>query len=231
MAANLVGNPMPTQALQVKPGERMPWIGCAVLLAAAMNAAVGLPAWAQHRVVEPDGRITYTDRPLSYEQARPGGERSAGEGVGNPPGSDWTAGLPYDQRQAAQRWPVRLYTSPACPACDQGRDWLRRQGVPVREGQVLREEDVTELLRETGGRELPVLMVGGQRLLGFASSEWGELLRLAGYSLGQPLPATWQAPAPQPLVPVKPVPPATARPAPVAPAAPADLGDPKRFRF
>lgn len=219
------------QALQVQPGQRMPGLGRAVLLAAAMSTAVGLPAWAQHRVVEPDGRITYTDRPLSYEQARPGGERTAGDGIGNPPGRDWTAGLPYDQRQAAQRWPVRLYTSPACPACDQGRDWLRRQGVPVREGQVLREEGVTELLRETGSRELPVLMVGRQRLLGFASSEWEELLRLAGYPLGQPLPPTWQAPVPQPLVPAKTPPPSMARPAPQAPLVLPDLGDTKRFRF
>ena len=91
-AANLVGNPMPTQALQAQPGQRMLWLGSAVLLAVAMNIAVGLPAWAQHRVVEPDGRITYTDRPLSYEQVRPGGERTAGEGFGTPPGRDWTAG-------------------------------------------------------------------------------------------------------------------------------------------
>lgn len=209
----------------------MPWCGCAVLLAAVVNTAVLPPARAQHRVVEPDGRITYTDRPLSYEQARAGSDRTGGHGPGNPAARDWTAGLSWEHRQAAQRWPVRLYTAPACPACDQGRDWLRRQGVPLRESQVLREGDLAELLRETGSRELPVLMVGRQRLLGFASGEWEELLRLAGYPLGQPLPTHWQAPAPQPLLPAEASATSNTRSAPPAAAVLPEPGDPKRFRF
>ena len=86
-----------------------------VLLGLALGA--GGQALAQYKVVGPDGRITYTDRPVV---APPGGQiqpmRAAAAAA-----AAARAPLPLELRAVAERFPVTLYTSADCPPCDSGR--------------------------------------------------------------------------------------------------------------
>ena len=115
-------------------------------------------ASAQYKVVGPDGRITYTDRPPAGAVARPLGAASP---------STPAAELPYTLRQAAARYPATLYAAPDCAPCDSARALLRQRGIPVREFTIERAEDVAELQRREGRIELPILRLGAQRLQGF----------------------------------------------------------------
>ncbi|MEN9482527.1 DUF4124 domain-containing protein [Sphaerotilus montanus] len=179
-------------------------------------------ASAQYKVVGPDGRITYTDRPPAGAVARPLGAASP---------STPAAELPYTLRQAAARYPATLYAAPDCAPCDSARALLRQRGIPVREFTIERAEDVAELQRREGRIELPILRLGAQRLQGFEAGDWHGTLDAAGYPRTSQLPPTWRAAAAQPLVPVEvdrpasreadasPRRPAVPLPAPVLPAA------------
>lgn len=184
-------------------------LAAAVLLAAAS-------AWAQYKVVGPDGRITYTDRPPASAAAKVA-PVTPEEGTAS---ASPLAALPYELRQVATRFPVTLYAAPDCAPCDKGRQLLQRRGIPYRERRVQTEDDLVALERLTGARTVPVLAVGAQLSRGWQESEWQTTLDLAGYPAQSRLPPDWVAAAPKPLAPARVAPPAAPTPAP-APAAPA----------
>jgi glutaredoxin len=175
-------------------------------------------AVAQYKVVGPDGRVTYTDRPVPGGVTKPVGSAAA-------PGAT-AEELPYELRQVASRYPATLYTSANCSPCDSARSLLRQRGIPLREYSIERAEDLAELQRREGSAQLPILRLGAQRLQGFESGDWQATLDAAGYPRSSRLPPTWRATPAQPLVPevaepaARPTAPArVTAPAPVLPAA------------
>jgi glutaredoxin len=201
--------------------KRLLWIVSAALLAG--------PAIAQYKVVGPDGRVTYTDRPSATAQ---GGQVS---GVRSAPGATGTtAPLPYELQQPVARFPVVFYSATDCTQCDSARRMLRQRGIPHTERQAQHPDDLVLVERQTGGRGLPALTVGTQAIHGYGESQWGNLLDLAGYPRQSKLPREYVAAAPVPLSPRSSVPaPAVAAPDPVpAPEAPnSPAGDPPPIRF
>ena len=210
----------------------MLWLALALALSASASSA-----WAQtpYKVVSPDGKITYTDRPVA---AQPGVQVQALKrdvNSGAVPGALSGPPLPADLRAVQARFPVIVYTTLDCASCDSGRRLLQQRGVPYRERLVTTEDDIAALQRLSAGRTLPVLTVGGQTLRGYSESDWLSTLDLAGYPKESRLPRGWQAPAAEPLVARMPVvAPRAADEARVASepvVAPAAASDPSGIRF
>ena len=178
-------------------------------MALGLGLAMPLAALAQYRVVGPDGKVTYTDRPPAQGQVKPAGTPAATTGTP-------TAALPYELRQSATRYPVTLYSSAGCGPCDAGRQYLRQRGIPFAEKQVGNEHGEA-LQRATGSRGLPALTVGSQVLQGFAADNWASYLDAAGYPRESKLPGNYSPPVPTPLVAA---PAAAATPAPAGAARP-----------
>lgn len=183
-----------------------------------------LAAQAQgvYRIVGPDGKVTFSDRPPPDAPAQPARVAPTGGGSSE-------AALPFELRQVASRFPVTIYTGNDCAPCTSLRNLLVGRGVPFSERTISTTEDVEALQRLSGSSTLPFGTIGGQQLSGFADVEWVRYLDAAGYPKQSQLPANYRRPAATPLVAVKPVEaptappprPAPARPAP-APAAPVD---------
>jgi glutaredoxin len=181
-------------------------------LAAALSLTSG--AWAQYKVVQPDGSVTYTDKPPAPTNARVTSLNRRGTTL--PPDTAATnSGLPMELRQAAQRYPVTLYSSPECVPCDNGRRFLQQRGIPYAEKRVSSEEDALALERAVGGRTVPALTIGAQPLRGFSETDWTAFLDAAGYPRESRLPRNWAVQPAQPLT-EKAAPPAPA-PAPARP--------------
>jgi len=165
------------------------WAPLLALLAA-------LPSHAQYKVVGPDGKITYTDRPPTTTEGKLVPlTAKAGSGT---TASD--APLPLELRQPAARYPVTLYTiSGACELCSSARQLLRQRGIPYAEKQVLSAEDGEALERLSGGRDIPTLGIGSQTLRGLASEVWASYLDAAGYPRESRLPPNYVYAAPTPI--------------------------------
>jgi glutaredoxin len=177
------------------------------LLLGLVAALAATPAWALYKVVGPDGKVTYTDRPPSDKPAqalRTNGSVSA------------TANLPFELRQIAIKYPVTLYTAKDCGPCDIGRQSLRQRGIPFTEKSVETNTDIQALQRLEGTQQLPVLRVGSQQVKGYSESEWQSYLDAAGYPKQSALSGYQWADA-TPLAP-------PAASAPVGKAAPAGTG-------
>lgn len=171
-------------------GRRLLALAPALLLAC-------MPAAAQFKVVGPDGRVTYTDRPPAdagnariTPLNRPGGRAPQ-------PGD---LALPFELRGVAQRHPVTLYTGVDCTPCDSARRFLRARGVPYAERRVTTQDDADALERLVGGRTVPSLSIGSQALRGFGETDWTAYLDAAGYPRDNRLPGSWNPPEPKPLV-------------------------------
>jgi glutaredoxin len=187
-----------------------------IIAAASLLALTVLPAHALYKVVGPDGRVTYTDRP---PVASPGQALSLGASAGA-----GEAALPLALREPASRFPVVLYTAPDCAPCNAGRDLLRKRGIPYQERAAgATQADQQAWLRQVGSADAPALSVGRQMLHGYSPTDWNTYLDTAGYPGESRLPPGYVQPAPMPLVdavtPRSAAPARAPEPAPAEPAA------------
>lgn len=200
--------------------SRMPFSS---LSAAALLLAASAAQAQTYRVVGPDGRVTYSDRPPAADARTLPGKGSSVSATRAASGSN----LPYELGQTARRFPVTLYTGSDCAPCATGRSLLVSRGIPFTEKTVNTPGDSAALQSLFGDSSLPALSIGGQQLKGFSSAQWTQYLDAAGYPKTSQLPSSYRQPAATPLTTPAPAPvdgsssgnaPAV-RPAP-APAAP-----------
>ena len=178
------------------------------------GSAVG--ALAQYKIVGPDGKVTYTDKPPAAQDIRPSKDSATPS----------AAGMPYETRQAMAKYPVTLYSTKSCPSCDQARQALRGRGVPFTEYSVTTDSDFTAFQSRIGGSTFPVLAIGSQTVKGYSANDLSGYLDAAGYpAQGRLTGYSW--PAATPLAPRGATSAAasddTAPAAPTAPSAPAPL--------
>ena len=95
---------------------------------------------------------------------------------------------PYAIRQAAEKFPVTLYTTASCvDGCNQARDLLNARGTPFTEKMLKNDGEIAELTKKLGSEaSVPSLFVGQQSLKGFETTAWNNLLDLAGYPKSAP---------------------------------------------
>lgn len=190
-------------------------------------------AFAQqvYRNVDPSGKVTFSDQ-APAASARPG---AAGSGAAS---TSSGAGLPYELRQVAQRYPVTIYTGADCGPCGAGRSLLVTRGIPFNERTIESTADIDALQRLSAQTSLPLLTIGSQQLKGFSDTEWSQYLDAAGYPKSSQLPAGFRSAPAQPMVARQEAAPAAssaARPAAAARTAPAATGptpaNPAGIRF
>jgi glutaredoxin len=164
------------------------------LVHAAPLAALlcALPAHALYKVVGPDGKVTYTDRPELASGSKITSLSAAGTAQSD-------VALPLELRQAVSRYPVTLYSTNNCEPCDAARQLLRQRGIPHTEKMVTSNEDAEALQRLSGGRDAPTLTIGAQALKGLSADVWHSYLDSAGYPRESRLPANYQFAAATPL--------------------------------
>ena len=179
----------------------------ALILAFAVLSGYGMAnAQAVYRIVGPDGKVTFSDRPPAGTNAAPsaplmqpasGSRTSEGATSGN---------VPASLKPVVSKYPVTLYTATPCPPCEQARALLKQRGIPFTEKTVNTQADVAAFQKlAPGAGGFPHLMVGAQAVQGFMASEWNSYLDAAGYPQTSSLPANYSHAPAQPLVPPKPI--------------------------
>lgn len=207
----------------------------AMLLLGGSLIFMALPSHAQqvYRIVGPDGKVTFSDQPPPAASSGKVSAANAGSSAGAA-----SAGLPFELRQVASKFPVTLYTGDKCAPCGSARALLMSRGIPFSEKTVNTNEDIEALQRLSGDASLPFATIGSQQLKGFSDTEWTQFLNAAGYPATSTLPPSYRNAAATPLVVVsKPAAAATpaASPAPRAPATPAapppNVSNPAGIKF
>lgn len=161
---------------------------CGLLLCAG---ATGLSAQTIYRIVGPDGKVTFSDKP-PVEASKVTSTTAGGKALANAADS----GIPYELRQVMARYPVTLYSGAGCAPCNSGRLLLQGRGIPFTEFTISTPEDGEALQRLSGDNSLPFLTIGGQKIKGYSEAEWTQFLNAANYPASSVLAATYRnAPA------------------------------------
>jgi glutaredoxin len=165
-------------------------IGLALLaVAGAAAAQAQIYKWKDTR-----GQVHYGDTPP------PQGAQTL-QVAGQAPSPSAAAAMPHELTQAVLRHPVTLYTTARCDACDQGRSLLRARGVPFTEKTVSTQDDQQAQRRQAGTDELPLLLVGTRKVVGFQAAGWQEALDSASYPRQSMLPSGYRYDPPEPAAP------------------------------
>lgn len=180
------------------------------IMAAAWLAMASAPLSAAqlYQWKDAQGRTIYSD------QAPPPSVRNAQQKAFK--GSVIEGGESYATQYAREKFPVTLYASDCGTLCDQARQLLNDRGVPYsNKDPQASPEALAELKKVTGHSNVPVIVVGKERINGFEPGHWHATLDRAGYpkfALPGRKPAPEAAPTPAaPASPAQPPAPETAK--------------------
>jgi glutaredoxin len=147
--------------------KRTPVLALALALLAVPAGAAQLYRW-----VDEKGQVEWRDTPPPAN-AKNVEQRSVGANTIQ------TSTLPYSVQQAVKNFPVTLWVFNCGEPCTQARNHLARRGVPHAERSPQKEAETLKKL--TGGTDVPVLVVGSNKVTGYLDTEWDAALDAAGY--------------------------------------------------
>ena len=78
---------------------------------------------------------------------------------------------------------VVIYTTSRCGYCRKAKAWFRSRGIPYTEYDVENSNKGKRDYKKLGGRGVPIILVGEQRLNGFSEGRLDAAVRKAGYTL------------------------------------------------
>ena len=76
---------------------------------------------------------------------------------------------------------VKMYATDWCPYCKQARAYFARNGIPYAELDIEKSETAKAEHKRIGGRGIPVILVGSERMNGFSEQRMAQMLKAAGY--------------------------------------------------
>jgi len=152
------------------------------MLAAAATAGAQMYRWT-----DKDGKVHFGDSPP------PGARDVRKKGQPAASSSAPSQNLPFATQQAMKDFPVTLYSTPGCEACDQARKLLNARGVPFKELSVNSEKELKDLMSAVGSNSVPSVLVGPTVLKGFEEGAYNRALDTAGYPRAGIVPPRAQA--------------------------------------
>jgi glutaredoxin len=138
--------------------------------------AAAVQAQQIYRWVDADGKVKYTT------EKPPGGAAATAvqPRVSSVGGNAAPAGKPAASVVAAKP-AVKMYMTDWCPYCRQAGEYFRRNGIAYTELNIEKSEAAKSEYRAIGGKGVPVILVGSQRMTGFSEQGMAAMLKAAGY--------------------------------------------------
>ena len=75
---------------------------------------------------------------------------------------------------------VVIYTTLNCPHCRNVKDWFKQHNIPFLDLNVAHPGKIQRQFFQLGGRQVPLIMIGEQRLVGYNPQQLRKALSLAG---------------------------------------------------
>ena len=123
--------------------------------------------------MDAQGKVHYTSDPppgaRAKEQVRPRVNSYAAPAAASTP-------TPAPQPQARAALPVVMYATSWCPYCAQAREYFGRSGIAYTEHDIEKSAGAKAEFRRLGGRGVPLILVGGEKMSGFSELGFESLL-------------------------------------------------------
>ena len=149
-------------------------------LAASLAVLIFLPFTLfadMYKWIDENGNVHYTDSPPPGKKAKKL-ELKINSITG--PGVVSTIGKQSPQSPAAGTATVKLYTTTWCGYCKRAKAYLQARGTPFQEIDVETSVQGQREFQALGGRGVPVILVGNQRMDGYSEGTLAGMLKQAG---------------------------------------------------
>ena len=172
---------------------RSPLAALSIVVLAVL--AAGTSAQGLYRYIDANGRVVYSDQPPPPGASDVQPKRLPQNVIETDP-------VPFAMKQAAERFPVTLYTFD-CDVCRDAQALLVKRGVPFATVIVTEKKGAARVKALTGKQSAPVLQVGDKQVMqGYNEERWQAMLDEAGYPKAAPASAAQTARAtPAPAAP------------------------------
>lgn len=143
-----------------------------VLLSVVLLCASWHPAHAGkvYKWTDADGRVHFSDQPVTAPNVEEVKIRSF----------SGSADVILDGDDVGAR-EVKILTTAWCGVCKKAKAWLAGKGIYFSEYDVETSDIGRQEYKRLGGKGVPIILVGKQRMNGFSSSRLEEMLKNAGY--------------------------------------------------
>lgn len=166
-----------------------------VFLLGSAYCLLSTPIYAQmHKWVDAQGKIHFSDKPP------PANAKPLQSKVEASSPSVVTTNLPPELAAPTKKNPVVLYTTATCGPCNDGRNLLKKNGIPFAEKTITSQDEVAKLKQISNDNQLPFLTINKSKFKGFDAEEWRSALNAAGYPDTNKLPKDFSYPKPEPLI-------------------------------
>lgn len=143
-------------------------------------SALALPcaqAQSLYKVVTPDGRVLYTNQPPANGKILKTLTPDAAPATALPPSAAEQLAKLQALRSptAASVSGVVLYSAVWCGYCTKAKAWLAGKGISYREIDIDTPDGMASYAQAGGGRGVPLLVAGGQRVQGYSPAAYEQL--------------------------------------------------------
>ncbi|MDH4093861.1 MAG: glutaredoxin family protein [Betaproteobacteria bacterium] len=144
----------------------------ALLIAMLLAACGAAGAQSIHRWVDAQGRVHYTSDPPTGTRTEP--VRPRVNSYAAPAAA--TSPAPAPQPKAAAAGPVVMYSTSWCTYCEQARTYFGRNGIAYTEHDIEKSATANAEFKRLGGRGVPLILVGREKMAGFSELGFESLL-------------------------------------------------------
>ncbi len=157
-----------------------------LLLIPGVSLLLSQVAWAEmYRWVDENGVVTYKDTPPPQKKKRSKVKVYRDEDFAPaPPPSASRDSAPRAQTRKQARssekrrfsGTIEMFVTDWCPVCKRAESYLRSRNYPYVKYDIDKDEDARRRFQEMGGRGVPLILVGSQRLSGFSPQYLEQLM-------------------------------------------------------
>jgi glutaredoxin len=148
----------------------------ALVFLLAVAAAANVAAQTIYRWTDAQGKVHYTSEPPA--NAKASAIRSRVNSYSAPANVEPVTGAPKAQVGAATP-PVVMYATTWCPYCAKARDYFAQAGIAYVEHDVEKSASAHEEFKRLGGRGVPLIVVGREKMNGFSEQGFEHLMARA----------------------------------------------------
>lgn len=149
-------------------------IAILMLLATLVTAALA----DMYKWVDENGKVHYTDSPPPGKKAKKLDLKI--NTFSAPPEVSTVTNPPARTAAAGGTARVRMFTTTWCGYCKKARAYLQARGIPFEDIDVEASASGAAEYRALGGRGVPVILVGDQRMDGYSEGKMAGMLKQAG---------------------------------------------------
>jgi glutaredoxin len=144
-------------------------------------AVAGTSEGQVYKWTDKDAKVHYGDRPPADSKTEQ--VKVPVQSFGGPAEVDYVSILrrPIKSDARQTRADVIIYSAAWCGPCKRAKAWMASQNIPFADYDVETSEQGKKDFAAMGGRGVPMILVGEQRMTGFSAGGLKTLLTKAGY--------------------------------------------------